>query len=260
MRRRASVPRAFTLIELLVVIAIIAILAAILFPVFAQAKTAAKRTVDLSNAKNLATGTILYLGDHDDRLYFYASYAPGATVSATRTGALLPDAASVNPSRWWNALGPYLRSREILVAPDDGNPTLSKDAEGRATIRRSYIACRHAEGLVATSVGAPAETIVVTEKWPEFTDSWIEPFHGDFALDAATGRMHVAANRYAGGLVGAFLDGHAKWHPAGRVLASAETTGCRLVHDFPLLPEMCDASVAGCTNTGPTNVCNRFAY
>ena len=58
--------RAFTLIELLVVIAIIAILAAILFPVFAQAKYAAKKTTDLSNIKQLATSTTIYTGDNDD--------------------------------------------------------------------------------------------------------------------------------------------------------------------------------------------------
>ena len=58
--------KAFTLIELLVVIAIIAILAAILFPVFAQAKAAAKRTADLSNVKEIALGMIMYAGDSDD--------------------------------------------------------------------------------------------------------------------------------------------------------------------------------------------------
>jgi len=58
--------KAFTLIELLVVIAIIAILAAILFPVFAQAKVAAKKTQDLSNAKQIGTATMLYMGDYDD--------------------------------------------------------------------------------------------------------------------------------------------------------------------------------------------------
>lgn len=58
--------RAFTLIELLVVIAIIAILAAILFPVFAQAKLAAKKTVDLSNMKQIGTMMALYGGDNDD--------------------------------------------------------------------------------------------------------------------------------------------------------------------------------------------------
>lgn len=59
--------RAFTLIELLVVIAIIAILAAILFPVFAQAKAAAKKTVTLSNIKQVALGNRMYAGDNDDR-------------------------------------------------------------------------------------------------------------------------------------------------------------------------------------------------
>src|SRR6185369_9335246 len=58
--------RAFTLIELLVVIAIIAILAAILFPVFAQAKVAAKKTADLSNTKQIATASMIYSSDYDD--------------------------------------------------------------------------------------------------------------------------------------------------------------------------------------------------
>jgi len=58
--------KAFTLIELLVVIAIIAILAAILFPVFAQAKAAAKKTASLSNVKQLTLASIMYSGDQDD--------------------------------------------------------------------------------------------------------------------------------------------------------------------------------------------------
>ena len=61
-----SLKRAFTLIELLVVIAIIAILAAILFPVFAQAKAAAKKTVCVSNVKQVSLANIMYSGDYDE--------------------------------------------------------------------------------------------------------------------------------------------------------------------------------------------------
>ena len=68
--------KAFTLIELLVVIAIIAILAAILFPVFAQAKTAAKKTADLSNLKQNMTATLMYSNDFDDYIPQSNEYEP----------------------------------------------------------------------------------------------------------------------------------------------------------------------------------------
>jgi len=71
--------RAFTLIELLVVIAIIAILAAILFPVFAQAKLAAKKTAGLSAVKQLGTGVQIYLADYDDVLPPYRLGSCGAS-------------------------------------------------------------------------------------------------------------------------------------------------------------------------------------
>lgn len=65
---------AFTLIELLVVIAIIAILAAILFPVFAQAKDAAKKTQTLSNIKQLSLANLMYANDFDDRYPFSSTF------------------------------------------------------------------------------------------------------------------------------------------------------------------------------------------
>src|ERR1700710_320165 len=68
--------RAFTLNELLVVIAIIAILAAILFPVFAQAKLAAKKTSDLSNVKQNMLATLIYSNDADDRIPPSIEYEP----------------------------------------------------------------------------------------------------------------------------------------------------------------------------------------
>jgi prepilin-type N-terminal cleavage/methylation domain-containing protein/prepilin-type processing-associated H-X9-DG protein len=88
--------RAFTLIELLVVIAIIAILAAILFPVFAQAKMAAKKTADLSNLKQIGTGLMMYCGDYDD-------YFP-------RNDYIDPARPSWAAFTWREASAPYIKN------------------------------------------------------------------------------------------------------------------------------------------------------
>jgi len=254
--------KAFTLIELLVVIAIIAILAAILFPVFTQAKMAAKQSASLSNEKQLGIGTMLYLANNDDQMFFYGS---NAVPSKSRTGAIVAS-ADINKQRWWNVLMPYLKSNDILKAPADELPTKSPDANGVANILRSYIACRHAEAISQTSVESVAETIMITEKWgatpggAPITDSWIEPFNGDFEVDPATGRMLVAGNRYQKGLISTFFDGHAKILQPGQINSSVDLTGCRLVHALPVFPDMCDTSISGCTNNAPENVCNKFSY
>ncbi|RYG34723.1 prepilin-type N-terminal cleavage/methylation domain-containing protein [bacterium] len=88
--------QAFTLIELLVVIAIIAILAAILFPVFAQAKEAAKKTQDMSNLKNISTGSLIYSGDSDD-------FFP-------RNDYLIPGRQTWAPFTYREACGPYIKN------------------------------------------------------------------------------------------------------------------------------------------------------
>ena len=78
--RSTRKPNGFTLIELLVVIAIIAILAAILFPVFAQAKLAAKKTSGLNQCKQIGLATNIYLGDYDDVLPSYRFGSAGGPV------------------------------------------------------------------------------------------------------------------------------------------------------------------------------------
>jgi len=103
--------RAFTLIELLVVIAIIAILAAILFPVFAQAKAAAKKTSELSNIKQLITGTLIYNTDSDDVNPTAGIYDPGP-------GGWGDSSRSFETSWTWK-LAPYLKNVGIQQSPLD---------------------------------------------------------------------------------------------------------------------------------------------
>jgi len=108
--------KAFTLIELLVVIAIIAILAAILFPVFAQAKLAAKKASSLSDVKEIGLAEIMYQGDYDD--YFMlasnANFATGTTLAAQLQAA--------TAQTWVLLAQPYIKNYGIMVDPGVGDP------------------------------------------------------------------------------------------------------------------------------------------
>ena len=101
--------KAFTLIELLVVIAIIAILAAILFPVFAQAKNSAKQSADLSNMKQIGLAFMMYSNDHDDTL-------PSAYFHRAWNGAGGTAGGYVH---WSAKVQPYVKSTDIFVSPGD---------------------------------------------------------------------------------------------------------------------------------------------
>lgn len=125
--------RAFTLIELLVVIAIIAILAAILFPVFAQAKDAAKKTSCVSNAKQLALAAMMYAGDSDDVLPRHdnnGSCLYGETPCAAPdwgdlrypNGGTYKDGEGV---MYWGAIEPYHKNTQISICPTLGKTNWS---------------------------------------------------------------------------------------------------------------------------------------
>lgn len=110
--------RGFTLIELLVVITIIAILAAILFPVFARAKAAAKQSVCVSNLKQIGTAMSLYMTDHDD-IFPYAidasdKYDPSIWAGQPAFQAQIPYMLEMP-----DALMPYTKSKEVFHCPSD---------------------------------------------------------------------------------------------------------------------------------------------
>jgi prepilin-type N-terminal cleavage/methylation domain-containing protein/prepilin-type processing-associated H-X9-DG protein len=109
-RRTPRKNAAFTLIELLVVIAIIAILAAILFPVFAKAREKARQASCLSNEKQIGLALLQYEQDYDERLPFFWYGADGAASDQT-----------LNPQKykWMDACYPYVKSEGVFNCPDD---------------------------------------------------------------------------------------------------------------------------------------------
>ncbi len=102
--------KAFTLIELLVVIAIIAILAAILFPVFAQAREAAKQTGSISNLRQISLAMMMYHGDNDDSFH-------KRTINNTETGANGLGPSPVGGWDWPWFYMPYMKTPDLLDCP-----------------------------------------------------------------------------------------------------------------------------------------------
>ncbi len=220
--------RAFTLIELLVVIAIIAILAAILFPVFAQAKAAAKKTADLSNQKQIVTSIMLYANDNDDRTCkSHHDLAEGETIKDLYT--------------WYAPLQPYIKNSDVFRDPAmNDTPTLFPYPVTLAdwkTYRTDYLIngfFSHGASLGIAS--RPAEQIIIGERhagiaffdyhpWPSAPDgNWERGFLdgsgyqiGDVDSDS---QIPDAKNvgRHTGGNNYAFVDGHAKWSKFAQTL------------------------------------------
>ncbi len=132
--------RAFTLIELLVVIAIIAILAAILFPVFAQAKVAAKKTAAISNQKQIMLGVLLYTGDHDDVLprndecLAQSSLNPvlnSNPFNPAGAGCTGPFYYRMNHFSWQKWVFPYIKTRQLFEHPLRDKDPVQWDTNGQ---------------------------------------------------------------------------------------------------------------------------------
>ena len=153
--RRPSPRLAFTLIELLVVIAIIAILAAILFPVFAQAKSAAKKTACLSGQKQIGTALVMYATDYDDMM------VPGTLQQGT----------SFSFSYFEGMLQPYIKNADIWKCPAASHSGTLQRSIGMTNKSAVDIGAFWANQAYAmTSIEYPSEFIVMSEVQPSRFD------------------------------------------------------------------------------------------
>ena len=170
----------FTLIELLVVIAIIAILAAILFPVFAQAKDAAKKTTCVSNAKQLVLSALMYAGDYDDVLPRHDNNGScwyGETPCNTPDWGDLryPTPGGTYKSgeniMYWGAIEPYHKNTEISICPSLGKTNWQAVASAGAVTMDAYD--KAAEKYYNNSLGQMAlNMFVVDYNTPASQQGW----------------------------------------------------------------------------------------
>ncbi|MBI5831406.1 MAG: DUF1559 domain-containing protein [Armatimonadetes bacterium] len=137
--------RAFTLIELLVVIAIIAILAAILFPVFAKAREKARAASCLSNLKQCGLGFAMYTQDYDE------TCCPLATSDPSPANAIL----NYGDTWWPDLLQPYIKNRQIFLCPSTkGNPV-------SIALSHPNIGVWHGGGPSLAAFTEPSNTVVM---------------------------------------------------------------------------------------------------
>jgi len=195
--------RGFTLIELLVVIAIIAILAAILFPVFAKAREKARTTSCLNNLKQLNLGFIQYVQDYDEKYPGAAPLNAQALFGSIYGHWLLPMANNSNLSTanpWPNgesggAIYPYVKNVQVYICPSDTGGQARGD---------SYAINSNMNWILLAAITSPAITPTLVCEGTGVTDGGVND--GWFA-----GNSDQPSIVHNGGCNISFVDGHAKW-------------------------------------------------
>lgn len=157
--------KAFTLIELLVVIAIIAVLAAILFPVFSRAKDSAKKSACLSNLKQLSTAFALYLNDSDG--LYPTCDNDKAKIDGKPPEPETPEADGPPERDWTITTQPYIKNFGILRCPSDDSlrPQDPKNPDLTREYRTSYTVNGWSEyDLSENAVSSPSSWILLAER------------------------------------------------------------------------------------------------
>jgi prepilin-type N-terminal cleavage/methylation domain-containing protein/prepilin-type processing-associated H-X9-DG protein len=247
---------AFTLIELLVVIAIIAILAAILFPVFAQAREKARQASCLSNIKQWGLAAVMYVQDYDEKYPLTMSFNPASQTWFTGVHDTPPNWRLVNlaqidrhASYWANSLRAYVKNNDLSYCPsaaDTDFPGQDYSTARAPIIRNTY----QFNGLLTqyplAGVDKPADLIMLYEGTgkarlkgyaqanPQLSNCGNDPgctykARNTAGCDTAPGGRSGGTTGYAtylihnGGMNFTFADGHAKWRKLGPENANGTT-------------------------------------
>jgi len=213
----------FTLIELLVVIAIIAILAAILFPVFARARENARRASCQSNLKQIALGIMQYTQDYDEKYPLQVTGFGGASASyanaVTQTDPNMPGYKFVtgtdspnhgNYVSWMDSIFPYVKSTQIFICPS-GADLQTYGSYGYSSCLSGAYGPNYKSGatyvpMSMAAVERPAEVMMLMD-WDYLYNSIANPSTAGYMRNNQTRRIYPHLD---GGNI-AYVDGHVKW-------------------------------------------------